>query len=131
MTAPAAGAPATCLDCSPLPTRLVKLGERQRGTGSERGYGWTWRKLSERARARQPFCTDCGTSHDLTTDHLAEAWRRYNSGRVIRLTDVDVVCRECNTARGEPDPDDPDDTATRRRLAAERVARNAGAGRRQ
>lgn len=65
-----------------------------------RGYGTTWRKLSERARRAQPWCSDCGTTSDLTTDHTPEAWRRVELGLAIRLADVDVVCRPCNARRG-------------------------------
>ena len=65
-----------------------------------RGYGTAWRKLSERARKLQPFCTDCGARDDLTTDHTPRAWRRYEAGKPVRLCDVDVVCRACNARRG-------------------------------
>lgn len=67
---------------------------------TKRGYGWTWQKLSRRARRMQPWCSDCGTNDDLTTDHTPEAWRRAEAGQSIRLQDVDVVCRSCNSKRG-------------------------------
>lgn len=66
-----------------------------------RGYDAAWRRLSERARKLQPFCTDCGTTEDLTADHTPEAWERKRAGKPIRLRDVDVVCRSCNSKRGE------------------------------
>lgn len=69
-----------------------------------RGYDYTWAKLSERARRLQPFCTDCGTTIDLTTDHLPIAWERKLSGKPIRLQDVAVVCRSCNGKRGRARP---------------------------
>lgn len=72
-----------------------------------KGYGWTWQKLSRRARRIQPWCTDCSTIHDLTADHLPEAWRRRDAGLPIRLQDVDVVCRGCNTKRGSARGDTP------------------------
>lgn len=68
-------------------------------TGS-RGYGWTWQKLSRRARRLQPWCSDCGATEDLTTDHSPEAWERHEQGKVIRLQHVDVLCRSCNSKRG-------------------------------
>lgn len=46
------------------------------------------------------MCEDCGSPYDLTTDHSAEAWRRRELGKVIRLRDVAVVCRRCNSERG-------------------------------
>lgn len=70
-----------------------------------RGYGGTWPRLSKRARRIQPWCSDCGATEDLTADHSAEAWRRHAAGKPIRLEDIDVVCRRCNTARGRQRPD--------------------------
>lgn len=56
------------------------------------GYDGRWRRLSERARRLHPMCMDCGTSADLTTDHLRWPARS--------LLDVEVVCRRCNSRRG-------------------------------
>lgn len=64
------------------------------------GYNHTWRKLSQRARRLQPFCSVCGTSKDLTTDHTPTAWKRKEAGLPIRLQDVDVLCRSCNSKAG-------------------------------
>lgn len=64
------------------------------------GYDYTWRKLSQRARSRQNWCSDCGSTEDLTADHSPEAWARKQRGLPIRLRDIDVVCRRCNTDRG-------------------------------
>ena len=66
----------------------------------ERGYTSSWDRLSRRARRIQPFCSDCGTTEDLTVDHTPEAWDRHERGLSIRLEDVDVVCRAHNSARG-------------------------------
>lgn len=64
------------------------------------GYDGAWDRLSKRARKLSPFCEDCGTPDDLTCDHSAEAWRRKEAGKPIRLCDVAVVCRSCNARRG-------------------------------
>lgn len=61
-------------------------------TTTQRGYDSRWRRLSERARRLQPWCSDCNTTEDLTTDHLRWPART--------LDDVDVVCRSCNSRRG-------------------------------
>ena len=37
---------------------------------------------------------------DLTTDHSPTAWKRREAGLAIRLRDVSVVCRRCNSERG-------------------------------
>lgn len=71
-----------------------------------RGYDWQWQKLSSRARALQPFCSDCLTTEDLTADHSTEAWLRKAEGKPIRLEDIDVVCRSCNGKRGKARPED-------------------------
>ena len=75
-------------------------------TTDQRGYGYRWQKLSKRARELQPFCTDCGSPEDLTADHTEQAWKRYDAGKSIRLQDIDVVCRGCNSARGKARGDD-------------------------
>lgn len=99
-----AGGGAYCTECRPTNGTAAarRLTEQHRGTRHERGYDNAWIRLSERARKRQPFCLDCGATDDLTTDHSAEAWRRKAAGKSIRLKDVDVVCRRCNSERGDP-----------------------------
>ena len=74
--------------------------EARRGTRHQRGYDNTWARLSKRARQLQPFCEDCGAEDDLTADHSEEAWKRREAGKVIRLKDIAVVCRRCNSERG-------------------------------
>jgi 5-methylcytosine-specific restriction endonuclease McrA len=39
-----------------------------RKTEDERGYGREWRKV--RARVREPQCQRCGSTSDLTVDHI-------------------------------------------------------------
>lgn len=73
----------------------------------DRGYEGSWRKVSARARRTQPWCSDCNTTKDLTADHTPEAWRRHEQGLPIRLEDVDVVCRGCNSRRGHIRGDAP------------------------
>ncbi len=76
-------------------------------TAHARGYDARWRRLSAKARRLQKFCTDCGTTTDLTADHSPEAWRRHGAGKPIRLVDIDVVCRPCNARRGRARGLDP------------------------
>lgn len=70
------------------------------------GYDHAWDKLSLRARRLQPWCSDCGATRDLTTDHTRRAWERKAAGLQIRIEDVDVVCRPCNSRRGKARPDE-------------------------
>ena len=96
-----------CIDCgTPSPTTRCPEHTKPdlRGTATQRGYDSKWAALSRRARRLQPFCTDCGARDDLTVDHSPEAWARKNAGLVIRLQDVDVCCRSCNSKRGRARP---------------------------
>ena len=76
------------------PKAVVKISARRRG------FGTAWDKLSRSARRLQPWCSDCGSTVDLTVDHSPEAWERHEAGLPIRLVDVDVCCRSCNSRRG-------------------------------
>lgn len=78
--------------------------DQPKTSSTSRGYDTTWRKLSERARRQQPWCSDCYATTDLTTDHSERAWKRKAEGKAIRLRDVDVVCRPCNARRGRARP---------------------------
>jgi 5-methylcytosine-specific restriction protein A len=88
------GLPRPCLGCS-TPVRGRSRCDRcqpPKAPTAARGYDGRWQALSRQARRRQPWCSDCGTVEDLTTDHLR--WRAET------LDDVDVVCRPCNSKRG-------------------------------
>lgn len=89
-------------------------------TAQQRGYNSRWRRLSEKARKLQRFCSDCGSTTDLTADHSPEAWRRHNAGKPIRLCDIDVVCRSCNARRGKTRGVDPNTPGQRPEGKAQR-----------
>lgn len=78
-----------CTDCAALRSQRVEI---RRGTSRDRGYDSRWDRLSRRARRMQPFCTDCGTTENLTADHLRWPART--------LADVEVCCLDCNIKRG-------------------------------
>lgn len=90
-----------CLDCGE-PTSATRCPACQPvdPSPSSRGYTAAWRRLSARARKLSPFCEDCGRTDDLTVDHTPEAWARQAARKPIRLADVAVVCRSCNSRRG-------------------------------
>lgn len=99
---------APCLECGE-PTDGSRCALHQppapaKAPAGARGYDWTWQQLSRRARRLQPWCTDCGSRDDLTTDHSEHAWKRKAAGKPIRLADVDVLCRSCNAKRGRARP---------------------------
>lgn len=98
-----------CLDCgtpvdTPRCSECAPPVERERhnrkSSPRARGYDSQWDRLSKRARALQPFCSDCGTPHDLTTDHSPEAWEARENGKSIKLAMVSVLCRPCNARKG-------------------------------
>lgn len=108
---------AYCPDCRPK-DESWRLRDK---TTDQRGYGYNWQQLSKRARRLQPFCTDCGATEDLTADHTEQAWQRYDAGKTVRLKDIDVVCRGCNSERGKARGDD---IGERRKIVdAERLER--------
>ena len=115
-----------CLECLPTQRRDSNRDrlDRLNTTTTELGYGYRWQQLSKRARQQQDFCSDCGSPHDLTADHTTTAWRRYEAGLPIRLEDIDVVCRRCNTERGPargPDASDEWRSDTAARIERERA----------
>lgn len=89
---------ATCPSCRPRDRARTRRATR--GGRNELGYDYQWQKLSERARKLQPFCSECGSPDDLTVDHTPEAWRRKEAGKLIRLEDVEVLCRSHNSSAG-------------------------------
>lgn len=78
--------------------------KRHRPSATQRGYNASWQRLSRTGRARQRFCTDCGTTDaeaPLELDHLSSAWERKAQGLPIRPgIDAEVVCHLCNVKRG-------------------------------
>lgn len=91
-----------CLDCGELTpdSRCPDHDTRPPRASRAAGYDRAWDKLSIRARTIQDWCSRCGTTEDLTCDHTPEAWARKARGQVIRLIDVDVLCRTCNSQAG-------------------------------
>ena len=81
-----------CLECK-------RLLDRQRPTRTQRGYDYSWMKLSRKLREIQPFCSIRGcTSKDLTVDHiipLAEAPHLR-----LEVTNLRVLCRSHNSQKG-------------------------------
>ena len=91
-----------CLEsgCGELTTNPSKCDEHSPGkyTGlnglPKSTYGNQWRKLSERLRKEQPWCTMCGYDQDLTVDHVIPGTI---AGGLI------VLCRSCNSRKSSRD----------------------------
>ncbi len=96
-----------CIECRAEVER-ARHEHHDRGTFAERGYDSVWTKLSKRARRLQPWCTDCRSQERLQLDHLPSAWDRKTRRKPIRLAvDAEVVCNDCNAARGSSRPGTP------------------------
>lgn len=93
-----------CEECRPA-VRKEQRGERKPDRSRGAGYDTAWDRLSRKARQLQPFCLDCGATEDLQADHSPKAWERYYAGKSVRLRDVNVLCADCNRARGRARPD--------------------------
>lgn len=58
-----------------------------------------WKALSKRARRMQPWCLDCGTTEDLTTDHVIPVSEAPELA--YKPANIAVRCRPCNSRRGD------------------------------
>ena len=93
--------PRPCVDCGVIvrATRCVQCArakERKRITRTARGYDSMWRDLSRRMRAAQPWCSKCGSTKDLTLDHIIPLAR----GGTNDQSNAQVLCRKCNSIKG-------------------------------
>lgn len=94
--------PRPCIGCGePIPTGSrcpeCKPTQPAKPSAASRGYDHRWQQLSERVRRASPFCEQCGSTDDLTADHIipkAEAPE-------LRLEplNVRVLCRTHNGQR--------------------------------
>jgi 5-methylcytosine-specific restriction enzyme A len=66
--------------------------DRARGTTSERGYGTAHQRRARAVIAAQPWCSDCGSTLDLTADHITPLARGGHPLGPLR-----VLCRSCNS----------------------------------
>lgn len=73
----------------PACQRVWERAKNQRA-GYRRTYAW--QKLSKATRAATPICVRCGSTEDLTADHVIP---RSVAGGVVTL------CRRCNGRKGD------------------------------
>ena len=66
------------------------------GTRQQRGYTEQYLRVRSRLIQRQPWCFACGSTHDLTADHIVPLAR----GGTNALSNLRVLCRSCNSSRG-------------------------------
>lgn len=85
-----------CLDCGDL-TYHARCPTCQRAQdkikNSKAGYrrSYEWQQLSKAVRRANPQCVECGSTHDLTADHVVP--RSLAGG-------VRTLCRSCNASKG-------------------------------
>lgn len=89
-----------CDECTRKVENMRIRRHSRKASPKSRGYDEKWKRLSQRAREAQPFCSDCGATDDLQADHSPEAWVRHEKGLPLRLQDIDVTCGPCNRKRG-------------------------------
>lgn len=65
-------------------------------TTSERGLGATHARHARACIARQPWCTYCGSTDDLTADHVTPR----SLGGTAQSANLVTACRRCNSERG-------------------------------
>ncbi len=71
--------------------------DRRRGTRTERGLDNRWLRLRDEAIRSHPYCSACGSTEDLTGDHIVP---RSKGGIAMTVEDVRVLCRSCNSKKG-------------------------------
>lgn len=87
-----------CLTCN----ELIPAGQRcpKCGTTEARGYGSSWRRLSQQVIAEEGRCRDCGTTgtakNPLTCDHIVA---KANGGTDDR-SNLCCRCRRHNSSKG-------------------------------
>ncbi len=89
-----------CLACGQPSRNGPRCEQCAPRTTTERGYGAAWQRLARNAIARQPYCSTCGATDDLTGDHvhpLARGGTMHGS--------IDVLCRSCNSRKGAASSD--------------------------
>lgn len=95
-----------CLDCG-MPTNygsrcaahqrlFLAQRTRRRGSATARGYGSEWQRVGSVAIAEHPACVRCGSTSDLTGDHIIPL----RLGGTSTAENIQVLCRSCNSAKG-------------------------------
>jgi 5-methylcytosine-specific restriction protein A len=92
MTARACVCGVVVIDAYRCDACTTKAGSRVRHDQHAR-RSWRWRRLSERLRQSQPWCTSCGSTDDLTVDHVVPLSM---GGKEYDVDNLRVLCRPCH-----------------------------------
>lgn len=66
-----------------------------RPSACRRGYDRRWQRIAADAIERQPYCTNCGSTRDLTGDHIVPVSR----GGLNTRANCQTLCRRCNARK--------------------------------
>jgi 5-methylcytosine-specific restriction enzyme A len=70
--------------------------EQLRGSAAQRGYDAGWQRASKEQIERQPYCSVCLTTEDLTADHI----KPKALGGTDDPDNLDTKCRSHNSEKG-------------------------------
>ncbi len=85
-----------CDNCQPI---INKVREARRPSRTQRGYDYRWNKLSKQLRELHPWCAQCGSTKDLTVDHIIPLSDLHPQLR-YEISNLQVLCRSCNSQKG-------------------------------
>lgn len=93
-----------CIQCGEPSDRSRCPEHRPKDTRTDRAHiAWRndirWKSLSKRLRRASPFCEACGTSADLTVDHVIPVADAPELAYAVE--NCRVMCRPCNGRRGD------------------------------
>ncbi|CCC43391.1 putative uncharacterised protein [Mycobacterium canettii CIPT 140010059] len=89
------GQPAANSRCDEHRVKDTRAARRRPGQAA---HDPRWRAISTHARRAQPWCDDCGSSSDLTCDHILP--KTIAPELVHCRENIAIRCRSCNSRRG-------------------------------
>jgi len=69
---------------------------RYEGNASERGYDWTWAKVSKYVRANEPVCRHCKNALATMVDHILPLKQ---GGDRLALDNLQPLCHSCHAIK--------------------------------
>tara|TARA_R110000751_G_scaffold108446_6_gene205062 strand:+ start:2089 stop:2457 length:369 start_codon:yes stop_codon:yes gene_type:complete len=69
---------------------------RYEGTASQRGYDWTWAKVSKYVRTNEPICRHCQNAAATMVDHIVPLKQ---GGERLALSNLQPLCHSCHAIK--------------------------------